>query len=436
MFTGVHIVQLTPGAGKMYCGACFRDNALVASLRKMGHEVTMLPLYLPLTLDETDETQGAPIFYSGINVYLEQMSPVFRFSPNWFRKLFASRKILDLAAGNAASTQPAGVGELTISMLKGENGNQARELEELIDWLKRERPDIVSLSNALLVGMARKIKEELNVPVICSLQGEDIFLNALPDGVRERAWQTTAERAADVDLFIAPSQYFANFMRERLRLPAEKLRVIYNGINLDGYAEQQSKAQPTTLGFFARMCREKGLHTLIDVYIELQRRRTIPNLRLKIGGSCGPTDQKVVDEQKRKLRDAGLENTVEFHPNLSRQQKLEFLNSLTLFCVPAMYGEAFGLYILESLAAGVPVIQPRHAAFPELIEATGGGALYDSTKPQALADAIESLALSPQKARELGQAGKRVVFDRFNVNNMAKEFADVCTSFALVNRKS
>jgi glycosyltransferase involved in cell wall biosynthesis len=387
-------------------------------------------------LDETDETQGATIFYSGINVYLEQKSSVFRFAPNWFRKFFASRKILDLAAGNAASTQPAGVGELTISMLKGENGNQARELDELIDWLKQNRPDIISLSNALLVGMARKLKSELKVPVVCSLQGEDVFLNALPDSVRERAWQTTAERATDVDLFIAPSQYFANFMRKRLHLPPEKIRVLYNGISLDGYNEQKSSAQPVTLGFFARMCREKGLHTLVDAYIELHRRHTIPDLKLKIGGSCGPTDKKVVVEQMEKLRAAGLELTVEIHPNLSRQQKLEFLRSLSLFSVPAMYGEAFGLYILESLAAGVPVIQPHHAAFPELIEATGGGVLYDPTKPQALADAIESLAQNPQKAHELAQKGKRVVFERFNVNNMAREFADICTSFALVNRKS
>jgi glycosyltransferase involved in cell wall biosynthesis len=420
----------------MYCGACFRDNALVASLRKLGHEVTMLPLYLPLTLDEQDETQGAPIFYSGINVYLEQMSPVFRFSPNWFHKFFASRKILDLAAGNAASTQPADVGELTISMLKGENGNQARELEELIDWLKTNRPDVISLSNALLVGMARKLKAELKVPIICSLQGEDVFLNALPDGVRERAWQTTAERAVDVDLFIAPSQYFANFMRERLRLPAEKIRVLPNGINLDGFNERQPAAHPTTLGFFARMCRDKGLDTLVDAYIELHRRRTIPNLRLKVGGSCGPTDQKVIDEQQRKLRDAGLESTAKFHPNVSREQKLDFLSSLTLFSVPAMYGEAFGLYILEALAVAVPVIQPRHAGFPELIEATGGGVLYDPTNPKALADAIESLALNQHKAFDLGQTGRRAVFERFDVNHMAKQFADICASFALVNRKS
>jgi glycosyltransferase involved in cell wall biosynthesis len=414
----------------MYCGACFRDNALVGALRQLGHEVTMLPLYLPLTLDETDETRGTPIFYSGINVYLEQMSPVFQFAPNWFRKVFSSRRILDLAAGNAASTQPAQVAELTISMLKGEDGNQARELQELIDWLKGQRVDVISLSNALLVGMARKLKRELKVPVICSLQGEDVFLNALPDGVRKRAWAVTAERAADVDLFIAPSHYFANFMREHLKLPAEKVKVIFNGINLEGYTKAEPAGNQTVLGFFARMCRDKGLHTLVDAYIELQRRGTVPNLRLKVGGSCGPTDQKVVDEQKEKLRNAMLESTVEFHPNLSREQKLRFLNSLTLFSVPAMYGEAFGLYLLEALASGVPVIQPRDAAFPELLEATGGGALYDPKNPSALADAIEQLALNPQQARSLGETGRRAVFERFTVNRLATDFVDVCKTFS------
>jgi glycosyltransferase involved in cell wall biosynthesis len=423
----------------MYCGACFRDNALVAALRQMGHEVTMLPLYLPLTLDEADATQGAPIFYSGINVYLQQKSAVFRFAPNWFHRLFASRRLLDLVAGSAASTQPADVGELTISMLKGENGLQARELQELITWLKPERPDVVSLSNALLVGMARQIKRELNVPVICSLQGEDIFLNALPDGIRERAWDITAERAADVDLFIAPSNYFANFMRERLRIPANKIRVVYNGINMDGYsaADLAIETQPITLGFFARMCREKGMHTLVDAFIELRRRGSVPNLKLKIGGSCGPTDQKVVDEQKQKLRDAGLEGSVEFHPNLAREQKLQFLHSLTLFSVPAMYGEAFGLYIIEALAAGVPVIQPRHSAFPELMEKTGGGMLYDPTKPGALTDAILELALDQKKARELGETGRNAVFQSFEVKHMALNVANVLAEVTRVSsRKS
>ena len=148
-------------------------------------------------------------------------------------------------------------------MLKGENGKQARELQELIAWLKGERTDVVSLSNALLVGMARQIKRELNVPVVCSLQGEDVFLNALPDNVRERAWNTAAERATDVDLFIAPSNYFANFMRERLRIPADKMRVVYNGINMEGYgvAKPRTEGQPVTLGVFrAHVSRERNPH--------------------------------------------------------------------------------------------------------------------------------------------------------------------------------
>lgn len=421
----------------MYCGACFRDNALVAALRHLGHDVTMLPLYLPLTLDEADATKGAPIFYSGINVYLQQKSAVFRFAPNWFHRLFASRKLLDLAAGAAASTRPDDVGELTISMLKGEDGKQARELQELIAWLKNERTDVVSLSNALLVGMARQIKRTLNVPVVCSLQGEDVFLNALPDNVRERAWNTAAERATDVDLFIAPSNYFANFMREQLRTPAEKMRVVYNGINMEGYgvAKPRTEGQPVTLGFFARMCREKGLHTLVDAFIELHRRGTVPGLRLKIGGSCGPADRKVVDEQNEKLRKANLESSVEFHPNLSREQKLQFLHSLTLFSVPAMYGEAFGLYLIEAWAAGIPVIQPRHAAFPELLEQTGGGILYDPTKPAALADAIESLALNSKKARELGETGRIAVNQKFTVDQMAKNVAKVFNEVTSVSTR-
>ena len=79
----LRIVQLTPGAGKMFCGACMRDNALAASLRRLGHAVTMVPLYLPMTLDEDDQTAGVPFFFSGINVFLDQQFPLFCKSPAW-----------------------------------------------------------------------------------------------------------------------------------------------------------------------------------------------------------------------------------------------------------------------------------------------------------------------------------------------------------------
>ena len=87
----MNIIQLTPGAGAMYCGNCLRDNALVAALRQMGHRVTLVPLYLPLTLEQEDQSAGTPLFFGGVNVYLEQKFRLFRHAPFWFRHLLSSR---------------------------------------------------------------------------------------------------------------------------------------------------------------------------------------------------------------------------------------------------------------------------------------------------------------------------------------------------------
>ncbi len=422
----MNIVQITPGAGGMYCGGCFRDNALVAELRRLGHDTLMVPLYLPLTLDEGDQSAGTPIFFSGINVYLAQKLPWFRHAPAWLRRVFESPKLLKLASSRAAKTRAEDVGELTVSMLRGDEGNQAREVEELAAWLKQHhRPDVLSLSNALLVGMARRLKQELGVPIVCMLQGEDTFLDGLPAAVRETAWRTLAERCRDVDLFIAPSRYFADVMARRLSLPAEKVRVVHNGISLKGYTPnaeggRRNAESAPVLGYFARMCREKGLGLAVDVFIELKQRGGVRNLQFHVGGGCGPGDEAFVNEQRAKLKRAGVSDDVRFFPNVSRAEKVQLLESLDVFCTPALYGEAFGLYVLEALAAGVPVVQPRHAAFPEIIEATAGGVIAEADAA-SLALAIKELLANPARARQLGQAGRRAVEARFSVTHMAEE---------------
>jgi glycosyltransferase involved in cell wall biosynthesis len=420
----VNIVQITPGAGGMYCGGCFRDNALVAGLRKLGHDTLMLPLYLPLTLDEKDQSAGTPIFFSGVNVFLEQKFPWFRRAPDWLHRALASPKLLGLLGGMAGKTRAEDVGELTISMLRGEQGNQAREVDELVTWLKaNHRCDVLSLSNVLLAGMARRLKAELNAPVVCMLQGEDTFLDGLPAPVRAAAWQVLAERARDIDLFLAPSQYFGELMARRMNVPMERVRIVHNGISLDGYSVQspRSKAQDQpVLGYFARLCEMKGLGLAVDVFIELKKRGRVPGLQLHVGGGCGPGDEPFVEEQKGKLQAAKALADVKFFPNVSRAEKISFLESLDVFCTPAMYGEAFGLYVIEALAAGVPVVQPRHAAFPEIIEKTGGG-LIAQPNAVALAEAVEELLLHPTRARALGEAGRTVVREHFNVERMSRE---------------
>jgi glycosyltransferase involved in cell wall biosynthesis len=427
----MHIVQITPGAGAMYCGNCFRDNALVRELRRLEHEVTMVPLYLPLTLDEVDESAHTPIFFGGINVYLEQKSLFFQRTPSWFRRLLASRKILAWAGKRAAKTRAGDVGDMMLSMLRGEEGRQARELDELIAWLKTQAlPDVVCLSNALLVGLARGLKTKLKTSIICNLQGEDAFLDGLPDSHREAAWQLLRERVADVDRFIAPSRYFGEVMTRRLGLPPEKISVIYNGINLDGYEAEGRKPQgqnqrAPVLGYLARMCPEKGLDTLVEAFILLKKRGKVPRLKLQIGGSCGPGDEPFVKTLRKHLAAAGYIGEVAFFPNLTRPEKIDFLRGLTVFSVPALYGEAFGLYLIEALAAGVPVVQPRHAAFSELVEATGGGVLYEPPDPQSLADQIEKLLLNPAQAEAFGLAGREAVQARFTVAALAEQTMSV-----------
>ncbi|MGV3771964.1 MAG: glycosyltransferase family 4 protein, partial [Verrucomicrobiales bacterium] len=403
------IVQITPGAGGMYCGNCFRDNAMVREMRKQGHEATMLSLYLPMTLEEADQSSGAPIFFSGISVYLEQKMPLLGKMPKWLHKQLASPALLKWASGRAAKTRAEDLGELTLSMIKGEEGNQVRELDELLYWLKNhEKPDVISLSNVLLVGMARKLKQELGVPIVCMLQGEDSFLDTLPQSHRDLTWSAIADRCRDVDLFIPPSHYFGEVMGRRLQIPSHKIKVIYNGIDLDGYTANQSEPNPPVLGYFARMCREKGLDRLVAAFIELKRRNNIPGLKLHVGGGMGPSDEQLVKKLKQDIAAAVLSGDVAFFPNLDKQSKQQFFQNITLFSVPAMYGEAFGLYLLEAWGSGVPAVQPDHAAFPELIAKSGAG-LIAAPEPSALADVMETLLLDKPRRKHLGMLGRKAV---------------------------
>jgi glycosyltransferase involved in cell wall biosynthesis len=275
--------------------------------------------------------------------------------------------------------------------------------------------------------MVRRLKAELKVPVVCMLQGEDSFLDSLPEHIRGIVWQTLAERCAEVDHFIAPTRYFGELMSRRLSLRPERWTVVYNGINLEGYHTSANPAgeDRPVLGYFARMCREKGLHTLVDAFILLKNRPTLYDLRLKVGGACGQSDEGFVDDLREKLSASGLLDSVEFHPNLTRDQKLEFFHGLTAFSVPALYGEAFGLYVIEALAAGVPVVQPRTAAFPELLEATGGGVLAEAGSPNGLANALEGLLLTPERARLLGERGRAVVLKEFSAEAMTRNMVRV-----------
>lgn len=421
----MNIVQLTPGAGGMYCGNCFRDNALVAALRRMGHETLLVPLYLPMTLDETPTLGSVPTFFGGINVFLSHQSEWYRHAPAWVRRWMDHPALLRFAAGRAAKTRAEDVGALNLSMLRGEEGNQVRELDDMVAWMGNlPHPDVVFLSNALLVGMARRIKERLKTRVIVFLQSEEAFLDAMTEPWRSKSWEALAERGEDVDAWISPSRYFADRMSERLGLPSEKVHVVHNGISLDGYRDiQRPVNDKPVLGFFARMCPDKGLDIVVDAFIELRRRGKVPDLQLHVGGGCGPSDVPFVNQLKQRLAQAGLADEARFFPNVTREEKVRFYAGCDVISVPSRQSEAFGLYVIEALAAGTPLVQPDATTFPELLNATGGGILFKGYRPDALADGVESLLLNRDRLRALGEAGRRAVFERFNDDVMARDIA-------------
>ncbi len=396
---------------------------MARELIAQGHDAVLLPMYLPLTLDEAPANPGAPIFYGGISVYLQQKFAWFRTAPRWVDAFLNHPALLRWVGKYSGMTSGADLGALTHSMLLGDDGRQNRELEHLVDWLVAQgRPDAIWLSTGLLVGLARRLRAALRVPVICSLQGEDSFLDGLAEPWRTRCWELLRARAGDVQRFIAPSRYYGDLMGARLGLDSSQWRVIYNGINLDGLAPVAPLAEPAVIGYLARMTEGKGLGLVVDAFILLKLRGRFPMAVLRCAGAMTSADEGYVRRLQLKLNAAGCSGDVEFLSNVTREGKAEFLRSLSLLSVPATYGEAFGLYLIEALAAGVPLVQPQCAAFPEIVEATGGGLLYDADDAEGLVKMWELLLGDPVLARDLGRRGRAVVEKDFSVTAMARRF--------------
>ena len=404
----------------MYCGSCLRDNALATELISCGHDVTLLPIYTPTRTDEPNVSQEK-VFFGGVSVYLEQYVPLFRNSPQWLDRLLDSKPLLDLASRRSISTSPKMLGEMTVSMLRGEDGFQRKEILKLTDWARHEPPpDIVSLPYSLLIGLARPIKDALNRPVCCTLQGEDLFLEGLQEPHKSQSLDLIRSNVQHVDAFISVSEYYARFTPEYLGIPPEKIHVVPLGINLSGYEMRvRDPGQPFTVGFFARIAPEKGLHVLAEAYRQLRADGRLSEARLEVAGYLRPEHKSYLSDIEEQMKRAGLTSEFHYRGELDREQKVAFLRKLDVLSVPATYDEPKGMFLLEAMACGVPVVQPRRGAFTEIVEKTGGGLLVEPDEPASLADGILEIHRSPQIAERLGQDGFQGVREHYSVARMA-----------------
>jgi glycosyltransferase involved in cell wall biosynthesis len=427
----MRLLYITAGAAQMYCGSCLRDNALASELIRRGHDVALLPMYTPTLTDEPN-VSGGRVFFGGISVYLEQHSALFRKTPRWLDRLWDSSLALKLAARSSLQTSPKLLGEMTVSMLKGEDGNQRKEFEKLLDWLKTEPPfDCISLPYTLLIGLAGPIKEALGRPVVCTLQGEDLFLEGLPEPYRRDSLALIRANVRHVDSFIAVSDFYAGFMSRYLEIPEEKVSVVPLGINLQGYGRRREReaGRPFTVGYFARVAPEKGLHVLAEAYKSLRERDRSTPMRLEAAGYLGAEHEGYLRDIEKSLKDAGLGGEFEYRGALDREGKIEFLRGLDVLSVPATYDEPKGISLLEAMACGVPVVQPRRGSFTEVVERTGGGLLVKPDDADALAEGLLRLGHDSSLAAELGDRGFRGVREHYNIALMAERALEVYGGF-------
>ncbi len=404
----------------MYCGSCLRDNALAAELIRQGHDVTLLPFYTPTLTDEENVSRQDQVFFGGISVFLEQHMPWFRNGRLLDRLIDAPDVIRAFTSGSIA-VDPTQLGALTVSTLRGADGHQHKEIAKLVAFVQGEAPpDVINIPYTLLINLAAPLKRALGRPVVVTLQGEDLFLEALPEPYKSEAIALVREQVADVDLFIAVSEYYARFMRDYLRIPEAKMRVAPLGVNVSDLSPStRSTREPFTIGFFARIAPEKGLHNLAEAYRLLRTTKGLPPSRLVAGGYLPPEHKPYLAAIAESLRAAGLGDEFVYRGSVERAKKVRFFHDIDVLSVPSPYHEPKGLYLLEAMACGVPVVQPDHGAFPEIIARTGGGILSRSAAPADVADALYEVWKDPDHARELGRRGAAGVRDHYTVTHMA-----------------
>jgi glycosyltransferase involved in cell wall biosynthesis len=426
----VKVLSITAGAGGMYCGSCLRDNALAAELIARGHDVTLLPLYTPLLTDEANVTRPEVLF-GGISVYLQQRSSLFRKLPRFLERLIDSPSVISAFADRSVSVNPRLLGALTVSMLEGDRGSLAKEFQKLLDWTAGEpKPDVINITNSMLIGLARPLASAFGRPICCTLQGEDLFLESLGEPYKSRSLSLLRQQVPHVDRFIAVSDYYARFMSGYLQIPMGQISVVPLGINAESFEPRQaSSVGPDDgvfrVGYFARVAPEKGLLQLAEAYQEFRRQAPEAKARLEAAGYLAGEHKSYLARVQKLLEGSGLAAEFSYRGTVDRAAKAAFLKTVDVVSVPATYDEPKGFSILEAMASGVPVIQPRRGTFTETLERTGGGLLVSPDSRDSLADALLRLWRDPASRLELGRKGAEGVRAFYTVKRSADRLLEV-----------
>lgn len=421
------VYLITGSGGSFYCGNCYRDMIFLRAIRKVkGIEATAIPLYLPPDETNTESGLDKHVFFGAISMYLREKVPFLRNMPAFLDKVFDSRPMLKMAATRAGTTRTEGLEDMTLSMIKGENAFPEKELQRLIKYLTKDgKPDIIHLSNALIIGLARQLKKRMNVKIVCSLLNEDDWLDEMVEPYQTKAWKMISQEAANVDAFITPSNYYKNLFISKTGVPDNHFHIIPLAVNAADLTDIKSGNQYPALGYFCRINYQNGFDKLVDAFIELKAGNSLPGLTLHISGGFTGDDKPFIAEQIKKLKSQGLKSSVRLYSEFQGNSKQEFFSNIDIMSVPVRKYDGYGLYILEANAAGVPVVQPSTGAFPEIIGKTVGGITYSPDTTSELASNLLKLFKDDTLRKQLGENGRKNVEKELSLDKMSAGLSEV-----------
>jgi glycosyltransferase involved in cell wall biosynthesis len=415
------VYLITGSGGSFYCGNCYRDMIYLRAIRNVpGISASAIPLYL--LPDDTNAEGGLDrnVFFGAISMYLREKVPFLKDMPAFFDRILDSAPLLKMAARRSGTTNTEGLEDMTISMIKGEKAFPEKELIRLVKYVTENgKPDIIHLSNALIIGLSRQLKKYLDVRIVCSLLNEDDWIDEMAEPYQSHAWKLIAEEASNVDTFVTPSKYYKELFISKTGISGKNVHVIPLAIDTRNSNILPKSNNYPAIGYFSRINSQNGFDKLVDAFIELKTGDKLPGLTLHISGGFTGSDKPFIKEQIRKIKTHGLSSSIRLYPEFHGNSKEEFFSNIDIMSVPVRKHDGYGLYLLEANAAGVPVVQPETGAFPEIIEKTKGGITYSPDTVSELSSSLVKLLNDNNLRVYLGETGKVNVLKELSLSNMS-----------------
>ena len=388
----MRIAIITAGGAGMFCGSCMQDNTAARALRRAGDDVILVPTYTPIRVDE-ENVSANRVLLGGVNVFLDTALPGWNRLPAWMTGWLNHPTMVRWFCRLGSDPDPAKLGRLTLDMLKGTAGPQQHEMRELVNYLCGElRPDVILFSNSLLSGVLSELRARFSGKILCLLQGDDIFLEALDTRWKRPVLEQLRRNCMLVDSFLTHSAYYRDFMADYLDLPKDRIRQVPLSIDTShcddppGTAETRCRSESVQgtfrIGYFARICPEKGVQNLLEAAGTVLPE--LPRVDIGIAGYLPPRHRRWFQRRLKQAQAVAPHRIHWLDSPGSRTEKLRLISRFNLLCVPTEYHEPKGIYVLEAASVGVPALLPRHGVFPELVERLGHGMLYDPGKKDNL----------------------------------------------------